>query len=93
MGRRTLEAIASDKGEMEGPLAERLATLTAKGLLHRTLGDWAAEVRLIGNIGAHFDPLRDVPIDDARQLLAFLRELIMYLYELPAELARRRAQP
>lgn len=47
-------------------------------------------VRLAGNIGAHFDPMKPMSKENAQELLNFLRELLRYLYELPAELARRR---
>jgi hypothetical protein len=42
-------------------------------------------------VGAHFDPIETVSKEDAQQLLSFVRELLRFLYELPAELARRRA--
>jgi len=92
MSRRTLEAITVEKGEMKGSLAERLANLGTKGVLHPTLSEWAKEVRLVGNVGAHFDPIEQVTIDDARQLVNFIRELLKFLYELPAELQKRRSQ-
>lgn len=90
MARRVLEAITVDKGEEKGTLVNRLATLSQKGVLLPTLADWAKEVRLIGNQGAHYDPLQPVNTEDAKQLLSFLRELLKYLYELPADLKRRR---
>lgn len=92
MARRTLEAIAIDEGETKGTLAERLNALGTKGVLHPTLSEWAKEVRLVGNVGAHFDPIDQVTIEDAQQLVSFIRELLKYLYELPAELNRRRSQ-
>ena len=91
MARRTLEAITADKGETKGTLADRLNALGTNGILHPTLSDWAKEVRLVGNIGAHFDPIQQVSMEDARQLVDFIRELLKYLYELPAELGRRRS--
>ncbi|MBI2883455.1 MAG: DUF4145 domain-containing protein [Candidatus Methylomirabilis oxyfera] len=90
MARRTLEAIATDKGEGNGTLAQRLSNLSTKGFLHVTLADWAKEVRLIGNVGAHFDPISDISLDDARQLIDFIRELTKFLYVLPYELNERR---
>jgi hypothetical protein len=92
MARRALEAICVDKGETSGILADRLDALKSKGILQPTLADWAKEVRLIGNVGAHFDPIQTVTMEDAKQLLSFLRELLKYLYELPAELARRKSE-
>jgi hypothetical protein len=90
MARRTLEAITVDKGESTGVLADRLKKLAARGVLLPTLADWAKEVRLVGNVGAHFDPINTVSKEDAEQLNKFVRELLRYLYELPAELARRK---
>lgn len=91
MARCTLEAVTVEKGEDKGTLAERLKSLGTKGVLLPTLSEWATEVRLIGNVGAHFDPIETVSKEDAQQLLSFVRELLRFLYELPADLARRRA--
>lgn len=90
MARRTPEAICVEQGAENGSLSERLSALAASGRLQSTLADWAKEVRLIGNRGAHFDAIDDVNRPDAQQLISFLRELLRYLYELPAELRRRR---
>jgi hypothetical protein len=90
MARRTLEAITAKEGETSGVLAERLKNLATKGVLQPTLAAWAKEVRLVGNAGAHFDPINTVSSQDAKELVSFVRELLRYLYELPAELARRK---
>lgn len=90
MARRTLEAIAVDQGETSGTLAQRLSKMSSRGLLHQTLADWAKEVRLVGNVGAHFDPMQTVAHEDARQLIDFIRELAKFIYVLPFELKERR---
>ena len=90
MARRTLEAVTTDKGETQGVLADRLKALATKGILQSDLAEWAREVRMIGNTGAHYDPLNKASMEDARDLMNFLRELLRYLYEMPAELKRRR---
>ncbi|MDO9067535.1 MAG: DUF4145 domain-containing protein [Deltaproteobacteria bacterium] len=92
MARRTLEAIAVDKGQATGSLADRVRALSATGALHPTLAEWAMEVRLAGNLGAHFDLMSTVSTDDAKAMLAFVRELMRFLYELPTQLARVRTQ-
>lgn len=93
MARRTLEAVAVDKGEANGTLAQRVNALSDKGLLHPSLSEWVKEVRLVGNVGAHYDPMDTVSAGDARQLIDFIRELLNYLYVLPWELdARRQAK-
>jgi len=90
MSRRTLEAITVEKGEPDGTLAKRINCLTSKGILDKNLGDWANEIRLIGNVGAHFDPINDVESEDANQIILFIEELIKYIYIMPAEIAKRR---
>ena len=90
MARRTLEAVTVDKGESSGNLASRLQSLVTKGVLHTSLAEWVKEVRLVGNYSAHHDVINLVSIEDVIQLLGFTRELLRYLYELPADLARRR---
>lgn len=91
MARRTLEAVTVDKGETKGTLAQRLNTLSSKGLLHPSLVEWVKEVRLVGNVGAHYDPMDAVVLSDADQLIKFIRELLNYLYVLPWELDARRS--
>jgi Domain of unknown function (DUF4145) len=91
MARRTLEAVAEDKGAVGKTLAERLQDLSQKGVLHPSLADWIKELRQVGNSGAHYDPINPVSHEDAKQMVSFLRQLLHYLYELPAELARRRS--
>ena len=93
MARRTLEAITVDKGEATGTLADRLKVLGAKGVLYPTLSEWAKEIRLVGNVGAHYDPINQVTTEDATQLISFIRELLKYIYEMPAEINRRRSSP
>lgn len=90
MARRTLEAVTADKGETQGVLADRLKALAAKGILLPDLAEWAREVRVIGNTGAHYDPLSQASMEDARDLMNFLHELLRFLYDLPADLKRRR---
>ena len=90
MSRRTLEAITNEKGETSGNLYKRIKSLLEKGILDKNLGDWANEIRLIGNNGAHFDPINDVEKEDANQIILFIEELIKYLYIMPAEIAKRR---
>jgi hypothetical protein len=88
MARRTLEAITDERGEKTGSLYERLQRLATQ--VPAGIADWAKEVRVVGNMGAHYDPAKKPTLEDARDLIDFLRELMKYLYELPAELARRR---
>ena len=92
MSRRTLEAIAQDKGEEKGSLYKKIENLIQKGILDKNLGSWANEIRLIGNSGAHYDTINIVKKEDANQIILFIEELIKYLYIMPAEIEKRRKQ-
>ena len=86
----TTEAVTHDKGETEGKLHYRLNQLKLKGVLLPTLADWSNEVKLVGDAGAHYDLMKDVSTKDAADIVVFVQELLRYLYELPAELSRRK---
>jgi hypothetical protein len=90
MLRRTLEAIVSDKGYTTGTLADRFKKMADAGILQPVLAEWAKEVRLIGNVGAHFDPIKPVSIEDSTQLTKFIQELLNYLYIMPDDLRKAR---
>ena len=90
MARRTLEAIAIDKDATTGSLAARIKVLSDNGTLDKNLADWATEIRLIGNNGAHFDPINNVEQIEADQIILFIDELIKYLYIMPSEIEKRR---
>lgn len=90
MSRRVLEAITVDKGESEGKLANRIKNLITKGILDKNLGEWATEIRLIGNSGAHFDPITKIEKHDAEQIILFIEELLKYVYVMPSEIAKRK---
>jgi len=91
MARRTLEAVCAEQGVKADTLVKSLAALAASGKLVASLAEWSREVRLVGNRGAHFDPMEKVEPKDVAQLLSFLAELLKFLYEIPAELERRRS--
>ena len=91
MARCALEGIVVDKGETKGPLAQRLKNLADIGVLLPTLAAWSKEVRLLGNDAVH-DLAVDVSMEDASQLVEFIRELAKYLYVLPHDLERRLAR-
>lgn len=79
------------EGETKGSLVVKLKNLADKGKLVSTLTDWSKEARLIGNDAVH-DLRVDVSMEDARQLIDFVRELTTYLYVLPGELKKRLAK-
>jgi hypothetical protein len=92
LSRRTLEAIIADKGATEKSLYLGIKKMRDLEIIDKSLNEWATEIRLIGNSGAHFDPMEKVEKIDAEKVIMFTEELIKYIYILPAEIARRRTK-
>ncbi|GAC1040864.1 DUF4145 domain-containing protein [Rhizobium sp. No.120] len=91
MYRRALErALKFSHPALTGTLAAKIKTLVSNGELPRSLGDWADEIRLIGNDGAHDDGVTREELKAARM---FCDSFLRYLITLPTEVASRRAQP
>jgi hypothetical protein len=96
MFRRVLEAMVNDKGSAAAQtaadknLAQGLKVMADEHVLQPALAEWATEIRVVGNVGAHLDPIKDVALDEARELARLTRQLLEYLYELPARVARNR---
>jgi len=65
--------------------------MSQDGSLHPSLVDWAREIRLIGNAGAHPDALDPVSDEEATDLARLCRQLLHVVYEVPARIARNRA--
>lgn len=98
MFRRTLEAVVRSSRSANAVqtldkknLAAALSVMAAEHTLDPALADWAKELRLVGNLGGHFDLLDDVQMDEAEEMSRLARGLFTYLYEMPAKLARSRA--
>lgn len=94
MFRRTLEAIVKTTGSETAKsaaktnLAAGLKVMADEGTLDRSLAEWATEIRTVGNAGGHFDPADDVERDEAENLSRLLREVLRFLYEMPARIRR-----
>jgi hypothetical protein len=99
MFRRTLEAIVKTNGSEAAKaaanknLATGLSVMADEGALDRSLAEWAKEIRIVGNVGGHFDLVDDVAPEEAHNLSRLLRELMRYLYEMPARIGRSRGGP
>lgn len=98
MFRRTLEAVVRASGSAtavraleDRNLATALAVMATEHTLDPSLAQWAKELRLVGNVGGHLDPLDDVDMDEADEMSRLARGMFTYLYEMPAKLARSRA--
>jgi hypothetical protein len=97
MYRRTIEGIVRDKGSQKaiGQLEHRdlpgaLKIMANENDLDPTLAEWADEVRGLGNVGGHFDPLEEVSLEQAADLSHLVRQILRYKYEEPARRQRLR---
>lgn len=81
-----LKVIAPD---VDGSLYQRIEKLVANHTLTKALGEWAHEIRLLGNESAHDE---DAPSrEDLTALRNFSDLVLRYLFTLPAMLEARRA--
>lgn len=76
--------------ELSGDLMPRILKLVGDGRLPKTMGDWAHQVRIIGNDGAH--DLDGVTKNDLEAARAFGDAFLRYLFTLPTEVEIRRSQ-
>ena len=77
----------------DAKLQLQIDEMASKGLITQPLKQWAHEVRLGGNDGAHPDKdgLKDVSEQDADEIIQFTREFLHHIYVMPAALAARQA--
>ncbi len=100
MFRRTLEAIVRDKGSraavkaMEDKnLASGLRVMADEHAITPDLAEWTKSLRLAANVGAHYDPIENVTPEEAEELSKLLRHVLIYLYEVGAQVKRARPHP
>ena len=83
--------LGSAQAQGRNTLYEQLAQMEQEGTLHPHLVEWAKEIRLLGNIGAHPNSLGAVSDEDAAELGRLTKQLIEVLFEVPARITRARA--
>jgi hypothetical protein len=86
-----LEKKANPKLKLIGQIDE----IAKAGLITEPLRQFAHEVRLEGNDGAHPDPdgLANVIEKDADDIIEFTREYLNHVYVMPEKLAKRKPPP
>ncbi|WP_116654428.1 DUF4145 domain-containing protein [Pelagibacterium sediminicola] len=90
MYRRALElAVKEIYPDEKGGLIQRIDKLAAKGVLPDAMKDWAHEIRVIGNDGAH--ELDGVERSDLIAAQGFTDAFLRYLISLPKEVELRRS--
>lgn len=85
MCRRALQGSVIEKGAKKDKLWEQIDELHDRQIITKDIKDWAHEIRLTGNIGAHPDKdgLEDVTKEDAKELIDFIEEYLNYVYIMP----------
>ncbi|WP_164743070.1 DUF4145 domain-containing protein [Mesorhizobium sp. Z1-4] len=89
--RRSIDiAIREKHPEIKGNLAPRIAKLAEKGLIPPAMKEWADQIRLIGNDGAH-EP-EGVTKEDLAPMRGFTEAFLRYFITIPFEVAKYREQ-
>jgi len=89
LARRTLEGIFKylvDEGQRNQKLYELIDQVTAGDELARPLKSLSHAIRSGGNLGAHFDEMREPTQEMASQMVELLVYLLSYLYTLPSKI-------
>lgn len=92
MARRAVQVITrSLLPKSTAALRDEIDELVNRQDLPRSMGEWAHEVRLLGNVGAHPDAaVFGASEEDARQVVAYVGYLILYLVDIPQEIAQQK---
>jgi hypothetical protein len=89
MYRRSLELALGEKyPDKNGSLAAVIKDLVEEKVLTEDIGNWATEVRLVGNDAAH---ATEVTRDDLIMMRAFADAVLKYVWTLPTQVQQRRA--
>lgn len=89
MCRRTLQNTCVSKGASSNEdLFKQIEGLESKRIINPSLKEVAHAIRTIGNWGAHpqVDPLKDVTLDDAHEIVKFTSEFLDEVFVRPARL-------
>ena len=93
MCRRAIQASCLEQAaDKDKKLVAQIDELASKGVITKPLKDFAHEVRLEGNDGAHpdADGLNEVAAKDADDIIEFTREYLHHVYVMPAKLRDRK---
>jgi hypothetical protein len=94
MAGRALQAATRGHFEAkQSTLEKEIDELGRKGILPAPMVEWAHEIRLMRNIGAHPDPVElEVEAADAKDIVKFMDYFLVYSFDLPKEIADYRAR-
>ena len=74
----------------DGTLYKRIDNLAKNCTITKDMAEWAHEIRLIRNAGAH-DP-EPISAEDAKDIFPFTELFLQYVYTLPGKLKERREE-
>jgi Domain of unknown function (DUF4145) len=89
MAGRALQSATRDHfGAKPATVEKEIDELGGKGILPMPMVEWAHEIRLLRNIGAHPDAEElEVNEEDAKDIVKFLNYFLVYSFDLPKEIA------
>lgn len=83
MCRKCLDGLCAQEKAEGRTLKDKLRRLQAAGMIDARLLLWADQLRIVGNDAAH-DVNVSMAKDDARDAIAFVEAILMYVYTLNA---------
>lgn len=89
---RAIQGSALALGAKKKRLTDQIDELFSQGKITEALKEFAHEIRVTRNIGAHPDKdgLEDVTEQDANDIVEFTREFLHHIYVMPAKLKARK---
>ena len=91
LARSVIEAIAKDKGVIQGNLMSKIDELFNQRFIREHIRDGAHEVRFLGDEMAHGDFISSITDEERELALILMSEIIEEVYQSPARVARARA--
>lgn len=94
MCRRALQSSVIEKGAIKDRMIDQIDELYRKEIITKDIKNWAHEIRLTGNIGAHPDKdgLEAITKEDAKELIDFLEEYLNYVYIMPRKVSEKKTR-
>lgn len=93
MARAALQATLRDKSAQGNSLKAEIEDLATRGILPTVMKEWSDELRFLGNESAHPRIGQPAPQpQEVRDAIKFLDFLLVYLYNLPKEIADYRTR-
>src|SRR6266704_5107267 len=88
---RAIQGSAIALGAKKKKLTDQIDELFSQGKITEALKDFAHEIRITRNLGAHPDKdgLEEVSEQDASDIVEFTREYLHHVYVMPAKLKVR----